>query len=177
MYDILTAYKGETGGNPAAGLRVKNQSIARNIMTTTTQAKKHTFGSVRQEGQVRMDAVLEKHRVFFAFSRKQLDEGMLKINKTDDEKLADLGGGMFCPSSTVDNFILEFEAVSELNNKELIEKVGIEEMIIYELGNHESYYTGCTDSAADALEAYGITDRKLINKIYWQELPKHEDCY
>lgn len=138
---------------------------------------KNTFGSVRAEGQERVNECLSKYDVFFAFSRKQLDEGMAKIKLDSLDELSDLGGGMFCPSIKVADFVAEFEALTERNNKELIEKVGIEEMIRYELGNHESYYTGCTDSAADALEAYGITDRALINKIYWQELPKHEDCY
>lgn len=138
---------------------------------------RNTFGSVRAEGQERVNECLSKYDVFFAFSRQQLDEGMAKIKLDSLDELSDLGGGMFCPSIKVADFVAEFEALTERNNKELIEKVGIEEMIRYELGNHESYYTGCTDSAADALEAYGITDRALINKIYWQELPKHEDCY
>ncbi|WPJ30553.1 hypothetical protein [Pseudoalteromonas phage vB_PalP_Y7] len=142
-------------------------------MTTTT----HTVSSVRAEGQALTTKCFEKYGVFFAYSKKQFDEGVLKIKLDAGQKMVNVGSGMFCEKSKTTSFLNELEAIFEQNKKDLLEKVGAESIIKYELENHESYYTGCTDSACDALADYDITDTALINKIYWQELPKHEDCY
>lgn len=142
-----------------------------------TAKEKHTVSSVRAEGQALTTKCFEKYGVFFAYSKKQFDEGVLKIKLDAGEKLVNVLGAAYCRSSVADAFIAELEAIFEQNKKDMLEKVGVEAIIKYELENHESYYTGSIDDACDALADLDITDRALISKIYWQELPKHEDCY
>lgn len=140
-------------------------------MTTST----HTVNSVRAHGQALTTVCFEKYGVFFAYSEKQLNEGAAKIELDAGEKVVNVGGGMFCRTSKTTEFLNELEGIFEQNKKDLLEKVGVEALIKYELENHESYYTCCTDSAVDALADYDITDAELINKIFWQELPKHDN--
>lgn len=139
--------------------------------------EKHTVSSVRAEGQALTTKCFEKYGVFFAYSKKQFDDGVLKIKLDAGEKVVNVISGAYCKSSVADDFIAELEAIFEQNKKDMLEKVGVETIIKYELENHESYYTGSIDSACDALADLDITDRALISKIYWQELPNHEDCY
>ena len=141
-------------------------------MTTT-----HTVSSVRAEGQALTTKCFEKYGVFFAYSKKQFDEGVLKIKLDAGEKIVNVISGAYCRSSVADDFLAELEAIFEQNKKDMLEKVGVEALIIYELGNHECFYTWSIDSAMDALADYDITDRALVSRIFNQELPNHEDCY
>lgn len=136
---------------------------------------KNSVASVKKENEDRLTECFNKYSVFFAFSNKQLTEGVAKLDLKDGEKVSNLGGGMFCKSSLTSDFISEFESICDQNNKNLKEKAGIESVIRYELNNHESYYTGTIEDAAEALASYDITDRELIQKIFSEEWAKHDD--
>ena len=136
---------------------------------------KNSVASVKKENEVRVTECLNKYSVCFAFGNKQLSEGVAKLDLQDGEKISNLGGGMFCKSSLVDDFIIEFEKICDQNTKNLIDKAGIDNIIRYELNNHESYYTGTIEDAAEALASYDITDIELIKKIFSEEWAKHDD--
>jgi hypothetical protein len=136
---------------------------------------KNSVASVKKENEMRVTECLNKYSIFFAFGNKQLTEGVAKLNLKDGEKVSNLGGGMFCKSSLVGDFITEFEGICDKNNQNLKEKAGIDNIIRYELSNHECYYTGTVESAAEALASYDITDIELIKNIFSEEWAKHDD--
>ena len=129
---------------------------------------------IKKINEKRLDACFQKHEIFFAFSKKQFLESVKKVNLAEGEKMVGLGHGMFCKKSAVTDFIEEFDKVCEQNNKNLIDEAGIEEVIKYELVNHECYYTGSPEDAIEALATYGINDADLINKVFKEEWLKQD---
>ena len=136
---------------------------------------KNSVASVKKENEDRVTECVNKYGVFFAFSNKQLTEGVAKLDLKDGEKVSNLGNGMFCKSSLVSDFIADFESICDQNTQNLKEKAGIDNVIRYELINHECYYTGTIEDAAQALASHDITDRELIQKIFSEEWPKHDN--
>lgn len=130
---------------------------------------------VKKLNDERMSKCFDKHGVFFAFSNEQLSKGMKKIGVEKREEVQSLGGGMICKADSVVNFIKEFKIVQEENKKDMIEKVGIDNLIRYELLNYECYYSHELEDAIEALEGYGITDINYINKIFQEEWHKNID--
>jgi len=83
----------------------------------TTQTQQNTFGSVRQEGQVRMNAVFKKHGAFFAYSGDQMQKGLIDNGIENKAELTSLTTGLYIQKSKAGDFIKEFEEVTEFNNK------------------------------------------------------------
>lgn len=137
----------------------------------------HTVSSVRADAQALNSKCFDKHGVFFAYSGTQFRDGRIKVGADDGEEMVSLGAGMWCRPRNVEAFLVEFDEIIEQSKRDMLEKVGVDALIVYELSNHECYYTYNIDSACDALECYDITDRELVKKIFYRELPNHEDYY
>ena len=131
--------------------------------------------SVKKENDNRMTKCFDKYGVFFAFGNEQLAKGVAKLNLKEGEKVVSLGHAMFCKAALADDFSNEFSEVCKQNSKSLKEKAGIDNLIRYELSNHECYYTGDIEDAVDALASYDITDIELIRKIFAEEWSKQDD--
>ena len=88
--------------------------------------------------------------VFFAFSTSQLKEGINKLklsgkyNITADNKLklTDIGSGGFIPSINVDKYIQGNKDIQKEYKKMKKDIKATDDYILYELHNHEVFYTG-----------------------------------
>ena len=87
---------------------------------------------------------------FFAFSNKQLDEGLEKTGLGKSELLS-YGHGLFGSKRGIDKF-LDFYSET---NKQIAEQCTPQEVYDYEFWNHECEYTG---DDADAME--------IVTKIF-----------
>lgn len=134
-----------------------------------------SVSAVKKENDDRMSECFEKHGVFFAFSNEQLSKGMKKIGVEKREEVQSLGGGMICKADSVVNFIADFKELQKQHTKNLLEKVGVDNLIRHELLNYECYYSHDLEDAIEVLKGHGITDVKHINKIFQEEWHKNID--
>ena len=112
-----------------------------------------------------------KYKVFFAFSDEQFKEGMKKHNLTKQDKIRNLGMGMFCPSNNAKAFRDKHHLLYKLSiAKDMLQ--GKENVIYRELSNHECFWTGDITDCVEKLSDYPITKKQIIevfNKNYKKE--------
>jgi hypothetical protein len=119
-----------------------------------------------QELKDRQSAELNDFKgVFFAFDKKQFNEGMKKIgiNPFDTDKIYSLGntGGYILKEKSP-----EYKAMFDRHEHELAEQMKDEDFfhnaLVYELNNHEYCIT---QSCTDALYALGIDEGDIDTKV------------
>lgn len=105
--------------------------------------------------------------VFFAFSVSQMQEGIDKLkatgkyNITADNKLklTDIGAGGFIPSINLDKYIKGHKDIQKEYKKMKKDEKARKDYILYELHNHEVFYTG---------------DINTFCSTYMSDIPKDE---
>lgn len=126
-----------------------------------------TYEELTKEYKDKISAILEKNEVFFAFNNEQLKEEVEKFNISKDNKMARIGAGGYLPVKNLKSFQNENkEATKWLKDqkKKLREdKAELEKAILYELENHECFYTG---DITDAYRLFPELDKKEVTKIY-----------
>jgi len=100
----------------------------------------------------RQTATFEKYGVFFAFSRKQIDEG-----RKEGIQYQHVGHGMIVPKEHVEVVMKELDEIYQDGIKQDLAENGKEAIIKRELNNYECYCTGAIGNAFEALADYGIT--------------------
>jgi len=123
-----------------------------------------TYKQIKDDYQKATNDIIEKYQVFFAFSDKQLQEGKDKINIQSNTDLLSISAGGFIPKV---NSSLFFDAMelAEKNYKQAIKqaKEAKEEAILYELNNHEAFYTQRLDEVIEKFDGiYTIQDIKAV---------------
>lgn len=113
--------------------------------------------------QAKMSEVLERNKVFFAFSELQLVEGLATINEKR-ENVTSLGSGAILPKENVTKYLDEMLEISGWFNNE-VKKLNVNEVIRYELNNYECYYTGDIEDAMGVLKNYGLT-REQVSTVF-----------
>lgn len=107
---------------------------------------------VKKDREVRTNELMNSCGVFWAFSRSQFDENKTPLKK--DEKYVDIGAGGFMPKGNVDRYIAGMKEIA-INFKNQISENNLQaDHILYELHNHECFYTGNIESALEVLEGY-----------------------
>lgn len=97
---------------------------------------------------------------FFAFGNEQFEEAM-KEHNYKKEDLCSTGLGMIMPKANLKNYIEQSKELNEWFDKE-VKKLNPNSVIIYELNNHECYYTGDISDALDILKGYGFTREQVL---------------
>lgn len=113
--------------------------------------------NIYKELQTKQMDELNNFKQFFAFDKKQFDEGMKKLGLEADQKeeICSTGYGGFILNSDVTSYKDLFKKHDE-EMKEAIKNSDkfIFDMFNYELANHEYLYTYSVD---DTLRALGLT--------------------
>jgi hypothetical protein len=91
--------------------------------------------------------------MFFAFSNEQLNEGMAKHPLTEGDKYVSIGAGGFMAKSKVDTFLNGSEQINKWYKAAIKSNKARKANILYELCNHEAFYT---NSLNDTLAALGV---------------------
>lgn len=115
--------------------------------------------------------LFNKYQVFFAFSDEQFKEGLNKYNLTKNDKITDCMYGMYCPSKHAKDFMNEHYEHYKNSIKEDM-KQGKKRVILRELCNYESFYTGCIEDCSNALKDYPITADEII-KVFRDNWKKY----
>lgn len=114
-----------------------------------------------------------KTGVFWAFSNQQFEENKTHKEAPDNEYISVGAGGYIHKSNKekLDNF---FKVILPKLKKEFVNKINIDNLIEYELINHECYYTGEWHEIIDIIKSY-VPDIKedRIKKVYDKTKDKH----
>lgn len=108
--------------------------------------------------------------LFYAFSKRQLLEGLKKLGLTEEDKdqIVSIGCGGFILKDRVEDFKAMLERFKEEREQARKSDQYLYEMFLYELANHEFCITYDYE---DALEALGLTyeevqkDKRLCNAL------------
>lgn len=109
--------------------------------------------------------------VFWAFSNEQFEQNKTKLE--DGEKYVSMGAGGYIPKSkveTLQNGIKEINKWFKAATKDSKTRVA---NILYELNNHEAYYTGDINATLDALGS-DYTHEEVL-KVYRDNHKAHWD--
>lgn len=99
---------------------------------------------------------------FYAFGEKQLEEE-LKGNNINDYYVTDYW--LYYRKDNWKEMFDAFKKHGENERKRRVKEEGLENIIKYELNNHEAYYTWNLSDAIDALSYYWV-DEKEVKKVY-----------
>jgi hypothetical protein len=122
------------------------------------------YQEIKAKRQKNTDALLSECGVFFAFSDEQFHEN--KTPKEEGEKYVSIGSGGYMPKSKHPKLSQGLKDIENAFKTELKEAKEKDAHILYELNNHECFYTGNIDDAVNAL-GDGYT-REDIQKVYYE---------
>lgn len=108
-----------------------------------------TIHELKAENQAKFDSLLTECKVFFAFSNEQFHNNKTPLQ--EGEKYVSIGAGGYMPKGQVDNYLKGVEAINKWYKAALKSNKARRANIVYELCNHEAFYTGDIDSTLDAL--------------------------
>ena len=129
-----------------------------------------TYQELKKEYQANQDALVNKYFIFFAFSNSQFEEGKAKIGITDNKDLCSIGAGGYMPKKEADAYFKESSRLyKEFRANIKANKEAKEGAILYELNNHEAFYTGRLDEVIEKFNGvYTVDDIKAVYKKHYQ---------
>jgi len=136
-----------------------------------------TYQEIKDKKQKDYNDLFTNCGVFWAFSNEQFKEGYEKVKPTmaKDEKLVAIGAGGYMPKHNVEALMAGTKAIDETFKKQIKDAKARETHILYELNNHEAYYTGTIDATLDALgEDYTAEEVQAVFKKFRAEKYRQE---
>lgn len=125
-----------------------------------------TFNELKEEFNKIKNEELNKTGIFYAFSNAQFEENKTHKNSKDNEYLSVGFGGFIHKSnkSKLDNY---FKNILPKLKKEFINKINLDDLIDYELINHECWYTGDWFEVVDIIKDYNVSlsNDEIIEKV------------
>lgn len=142
----------------------------------TKQLKKpNQYLQAKEDYKVKIGKLFEDLGIFWAFGNSQLEEGLNKLNLTTDQIIS-IGGGGFMPKANVQAY-KEGNARLSTEYVDAIKKCDPTQVIEYELGNFESYYSGSISEVVNLFADFNDErfNRENILKVYQSTKEKHEN--
>jgi len=123
------------------------------------------YQQIREQKQTDTNNLFTSLGVFWAFSNKQFDENKTPLQ--EGEKYVDIGGGGFIPKHNVDALIEGMKTIDKTFKQATKDAKMREKHILYELNNHECFYTGDITDAVEVLgEDYTEQEVRNVYKHY-----------
>ncbi len=113
--------------------------------------------------------------VFWAFSNEQFEEGKAKNPIAEGEKYLSIGGGGYMPKRNIQALEDVIKAIEATYKAQIAQYKQREANILYELNNHEAYYTGSIEDTLEALGSeYTTEEVQAVYKKYKAEKYRQE---
>lgn len=129
-----------------------------------------TIHEIKAEKEAKVSELIKACLMFFAFSNEQFAENKTPLQ--EGEKYVHLFAGAYMPKGQVDNYLKGIESINKWYKGEVnVNKKMRETEILYELNNHEAYYTG---SIEDTILSLG---KDYTRKEVWKVYKKHQAAY
>jgi len=123
---------------------------------------------LKQQREQKHTELFHKVGLFWAFSNKQFQENKTPLK--EGEKYVSIGAGGYLPKGNVDQFLKGMKDIKKWYNGEIKKNKSEEAEIIYELYNHECFYT---NDISDVIEMFeGTYTKEQIIKVYYKEMKK-----
>lgn len=106
---------------------------------------------LKKDKEDKVSALIKECSMFFAFSTEQFHENKTPLQ--EGEKYVSLGAGAYMPKSSVQKWIDGDKAIKKWYKEAVKSSKLRKENIIYELANHECWYTYDLEPALMALGA------------------------
>jgi hypothetical protein len=133
--------------------------------------QKLTLAQIKREKQITIDALFENLGVFFAFSDSQFEES--KTPLAEGDKYVRFASGSYIPKSNYEALEDGFSAADDLMRQQIKANGLEEEEVLYELNNHECFYTGSLNDVMDVLgEDYS---REFVREVYLKYRDRYDD--
>lgn len=121
-----------------------------------------TIPEIKKEQATKLSELFKECGVFFAFSNEQFAENKTPLQ--EGEKYASIGAGGYLPKSKSPTFINGMAQLNKWYKAEIKANKGREAHILYELNNHEAFYT---HDIEDTLECLGTGySREEVMKVF-----------
>jgi len=127
-----------------------------------------TVAELKEERQEKNSELFNKVGLFWAFSNEQFEEGKTPLKEGD--KYVSIGMGGYLPKSNVEAFTSGLEEIKKWYNEEIKKNKAEKAEIIYELNNHECFYTHDI-SGVVSMFAGTYTEEEII-AVFVKELKK-----
>jgi hypothetical protein len=129
------------------------------------------YKEIKDKRQSDTNELLESLGVFWAFSNEQFKAGLDTLIKTEKlksgEKLTNIGAGGFIPSKNFQAMLSGMEKIENNFKAGIKEAKARVENILYELNNHEAFYTGDIEPTLEALgDDYTSEEVTAVYKDY-----------
>lgn len=121
-----------------------------------------TIEIINQEVQ-EMNEVLNKEcGLFWAFGNEQFNENKTPLKK--GEKYVSIGHGGYLPQGNVNKLIKGWDEIMKWRTKQIKTIKDAPRAILYEINNHESFFSGDLRDIYDLFE--GVYSQEFIDKVY-----------
>jgi len=120
---------------------------------------------LKEERDEKVTELIKKCSMFFAFSNEQFHKNKTPLK--DGENYVDLGAGCFMPKGNLQTYRDGIAAIEKDFKEQIKENRLRKQNIIYELANHEAWYTGDIEPTLEALG--GDYTREEVYLIFRQE--------
>jgi hypothetical protein len=127
------------------------------------------YQEIREQEHKDINALYINMGVFWAFSNSQFDEN--KTPLLPGEKYVSIGAGGYMPKHNVEALLQGSKDIHARAKQQIKDNKAREAHIIYELSNHETYYTGDITNALDAL-GQDYTSEEVL-KVFNVEKKNH----
>lgn len=129
------------------------------------------YPQIRKQREAKISELIKECRLFFAFSNKQFEKGIKENPLDEGDKYFSISAGAYMPESNVKKYTNGCEEIDKWYNEIIKENNMDDEVILYELANHEAFYTG------EINDTYNALGGKYTNEKIWQVYNKNYDNY
>jgi hypothetical protein len=124
-----------------------------------------SYIDIRKEREDSTNKLFKDCGVFWAFSKEQFQENKTPLK--EGEKYVDIGAGGFIPQGNVDMLTKGMKEIDKVFKQQTKDLKTREQHVLYELNNHECFYTGRIEDAHEVLgEGYTLDEVKEVYKKY-----------
>lgn len=129
-----------------------------------------TLEKIKQIEENKVSELIKNCSMFFAFSDEQFTKNKTPLQP--GEKYVSAGAGAYLPKGQVDNYLNGMKAIRDWRKSIIKDNKLRKENILYELNNHEAFYTGEIEDTLDALgDNYTA---KEVWEVYHQNRKKYQ---
>lgn len=117
------------------------------------------YSIIRKQRDEDTNKLFSECKVFWAFSNEQFDQNKTPLK--DGEKYISIGAGGYMPKGNYQQLIDGMKEIKKTFKKATSEAKIREKHILYELNNHECFYTGNIENATEVL-GEGYTSEEVL---------------
>lgn len=116
------------------------------------------YTTIKQEVEKKYNDLSHECGLFWAFSNEQFQEGKTPLK--EGEKYVSIGMGGYMPKGNIQQWINGGKQIEAWRKAE-VKKAKADKVILYELNNYESFYTGDITDAMEVLSDLGYTEEQV----------------